>query len=173
MTQRGKLICEELKKSGVEYILWLPDSETHFMHDPIRNDCSLRVIQVCAEGEAVAICAGLYMGRKRGVVLIENSGAFDSGNILKWVARLQFPVVVLLGCLGYQNLEVTPEGKKTKAGQRDITEPFLEALRIPYDLVGSDGDVGKISAAFSRAERESRPVALIVTTADGYLPGGG
>jgi hypothetical protein len=91
---------------------------------------------------------------------------------LKWVARLQFPIVVLLGCLGYRDLEATPEGKMKK-GQRDITDPFLEALRIPYELLGSDEDVGKISEAFSRAERESKPVALIVTTADGFLPGGG
>jgi sulfopyruvate decarboxylase TPP-binding subunit len=68
MTRRGELICDELKKNGVECILWLPDSETHFMHDPIRNDPSLRVIQVCHEGEAIAIAAGMYMGRKRGVV---------------------------------------------------------------------------------------------------------
>ena len=58
-------------------------------------------------------------------------------------------------------------------GYRDITEPFLEGLGIPYELVGSDEDVGKISDAFSRAERDSKPVALLVTTADGYLPGGG
>lgn len=172
MTRRGELICDELKKNGVECILWLPDSETHFMHDPIRNDPSLRVIQVCHEGEAIAIAAGMHMGRKRGVVLIENSGAFDSGNILKWVSRLQFPIVVLLGCLGYRDLEDTPEGKMKK-GQRDITEPFLGSLRIPYELLSSDEDVVKISEAFSRAERESRPVALLVTTADGFLPGGG
>jgi phosphonopyruvate decarboxylase len=171
MTQRGHLICDELKRNGVEYIAWVPDSETHFMHDSMLNDPSLRVIQVCAEGEAIAICAGMHLGGKQGVVLIENQGAFDSGNVLKWAVGLHFPLVLLIGYLGYRNLENTPAGKM-KRGEREITEPFLEALGIPYELVNSDQDVGKISEAFSRAERDSKPVALLLTSADDFVPGG-
>jgi sulfopyruvate decarboxylase TPP-binding subunit len=171
MTQRGQLICDELKRNRVEYIAWVPDSETHFMHDSMLNDPALQVIQVCAEGEAVAICAGMHLGGKRGVVLIENQGAFDSGNVLKWAVGLQFPLVLLIGYLGYGNLEITPAGKKRR-GQREVTEPFLEALGIPYELVTSDRDVGKVSEAFSRAERDSKPVALLLTSADDFAPGG-
>ena len=97
MTQRGHLICGELKRNGVEYIAWVPDSETHFMHGSMLNDPSLRVIQVCAEGEAVAVCAGMHMGGKRGVVLIENQGAFDSGKVLKWAVGFHFSLVLLMG----------------------------------------------------------------------------
>lgn len=171
MTNRGQLICDELKKNGVEYIAWVPDSETHFMHESMLNDPSLRVLKVCAEGEAVGICVGMHMGGKRGVVLIENQGAFDSGNVLKWAIDLQFPLVLLIGYLGYRNLVATPEGKMRR-GQRQITEPFLQALGIPYELVDSDQDVPKISAAFSRAQRESKPVALLLTSADDFVPGG-
>ena len=171
MTQRGHLICGELKRNGVEYIAWVPDSETHFMHGSMLNDPSLRVIQVCAEGEAVAICAGMHMGGKKGVVLIENQGAFDSGNVLKWAVGLHFPLVLLIGYLGYRNLKNTPV-EKVKTGEREITEAFLEALGIPYELLNSDQDVVKISEAFSRAERDSKPVALLLTSADDFVPGG-
>ena len=169
MTQRGQLICDQLKKNGVEYVVWIPDSETHFMHDSMLNDPSLRIIQVCAEGEAVGICAGMHMGGKRGVVFIENNGAFDSGNALKWAVNLKFPLVLLIGYLGYRNLEATPGGKMRR-GQRDITEPFLEALGIPYELVDSDEKVGKITDAISRASRESKPVALLLASADDFVP---
>jgi sulfopyruvate decarboxylase TPP-binding subunit len=174
MTRRGYLICDELKRNGVEYIAWVPDSETHFMHESMLNDRSLRVIQVCAEGEAIAICAGVHLGGKRGVALIENQGAFDSGNVLKWAVNLSFPLVLLignLGYLGYQNPENTPAGKKKK-GEGEITEAFLEALGIPHELVNSDQDAGKISEAFSRAERDSKPIALLLTSADDFVPGG-
>lgn len=171
MTRRGQLICDELKKNGVDYVVWIPDSETHFMHDSMLNDPSLRIIQVCAEGEAVGICAGMHMGGKRGVVFIENNGAFDSGNALKWAVNLKFPLVLLIGYLGYRNLEATPGGKMRR-GQRDITEPFLEALGIPYELVDSDKKVGKITDAISRASRESKPVALLLASADDFVPGG-
>ena len=171
MTQRGQLICDELKRNGVEYVVWVPDSETHFMHDSMLNDPSLRIVQVCAEGEAVGICAGMHMGGKRGVVLIENAGAFDSGNALKWTVGLRFPLVLLIGYLGYRNLETTPGGKM-RGGHRDITEPFLEALDIPYELVDSDDKVAKISDAFSLARRESKPVAVLLASADDFVPGG-
>ena len=171
MTQRGQLICDELKKNGVDYIVWVPDSETHFMHDSMLNNPSFRIIQVCAEGEAVGICAGMHMGGKRGVLLIENAGAFDSGNVLKWATNLKFPLVLLIGYLGYRHLDTTSDGKMRK-GQRDITEPFLEALGIPCEVVDSDEKVGEISEAFSRATRESKPVALLLTSADDFPPGG-
>ena len=171
MTRRGQLICDELKRNGVEYVVWVPDSETHFMHNSMLNDPLLRVIQVCAEGEAIGMCAGIHMGGKRGVVLMENHGAFDSGNALKWADDLKFPLVLLIGYLGYRNLEATSEGKM-KRGQREVTEPFLEALGIPYELVDSDDKVAKISDAFSRARRESKPVAVLLASADDFVPGG-
>lgn len=171
MTKRGQLICDELRKSGVEYITWVPDSETHFIHEAMLGHPSLRVIQVCSEGEAIAICIGLHMGGKRGVALMENQGAFDSGNILRWAGGYHFPIVLLIGYLGYRYVETTAEGKMRK-GQREITEPFLEALNIPYELVRSDEDVGNVSEAISRAQRESRPVAVLLTSADDFVPGG-
>ena len=171
MTRRGQLICDELKKSGIEYITWVPDSETHFIHDAMLNEPSLRVIQVCSEGEAIAICVGMHMGGKRGVALMENQGAFDSGNILRWAVGYQFPLVLLIGYLGYRHVETTPGGKMRR-GQREITEPFLKALGIPYELVSSDEDVGKISDAVCRAERDLRPVAVLLTSADDFVPGG-
>jgi len=170
MTTRGQLICEELKKNGVKYVAWVPDSETHFMHDAMLGDPSLRIIQVCAEGEAIGVCAGMHMGGTRGVVLIENQGAFDSGNVLKWAVGLGFPLVLLIGYLGYRSLEDGPDGKMRR-GQRDVTEPFLRALGIPYGIIDSDTDVPKITEALCRAERDSRPVALLLTSADGFAPG--
>lgn len=171
MTNRGWLICEALRKSGIEYIAWVPDSETHFMHDAMLGGSAPRVIQVCSEGEGIALCVGLHMGGKRGVALMENQGAFDSGNILRWAAGYRFPLVLLIGYLGYRLIEDTPAGKMRK-GQREITEPFLKALDIPYELVSSDHEVDRISAAISRAERESRPVAVLLISADDFVPGG-
>lgn len=172
---RGKLICEELKNNNVEYIAWLPDSESHFIHDSMLNDSALKVIKVCAEGEAIAICAGLHLGGTRGVVLIENQGLYDSGNALKWIVDSQFPLVLMIGYLGYRNLEDSPRGKIWNnvwwSGIRDLTEPSLQTYDISYDLLDSDNDVAKISEAFAEAERTSRPVALLLTSADNYIPG--
>lgn len=68
------MICDELKKSGVEYIAWVPDSETHFIHEAMLGDPSLRVVQVCSEGEGIALCIGLHMG----AILSEEGPTFVS-----------------------------------------------------------------------------------------------
>ena len=175
MMDRGKLICDELKRNRVEHIAWLPDSETHFMHDAMLNDPALNIIQVCAEGEAIAICAGLHMGGKRGAVLIENQGLYDSGNALKWAVDSQFPLVLMVSYLGYRFLEDGPRGKMWNnvwwSSIRDLTEPFLQAFEVSCHLVNSDEDVSRVSDAFAEAERTSRPVVLLLTSADQYVAG--
>jgi hypothetical protein len=44
-----------------------------------------------------------------------------------------------------------------------VTEPTLKAWGVPFDFLESDADLPKISEAFSRAQKESWPVALLVT----------
>lgn len=96
MADRGQLICEQLKLCGVEYIIWLPDSESFFMHEAMLNDPDLRIIQCCSEGEAISILAGLHLGGKRAIVLIENNGLFEAGNALRWVSDSRFPLVLMV-----------------------------------------------------------------------------
>ena len=43
-----------------------------------------------------------------------------------------------------------------------LTEPTLHAWGLDYYLVESDADVGRITEAYQQAQRESRPVAVLV-----------
>lgn len=44
-----------------------------------------------------------------------------------------------------------------------VTEATLRAWGVPFDFLRSDADLPKISKAFSQAQTESRPVALLIT----------
>ena len=44
-----------------------------------------------------------------------------------------------------------------------VTEPTLDAWRVPYELYRSDDDQPRIAHAAARAEAESRPAALLLT----------
>ena len=107
---RGKAICEELKKAGIRHLVWVPDSETHFMNEAIIHEPEINVVKVCREGETMAICAGLYMGGAMGALLVENQGMFECGNVLKWAIGLNIPMVMLIGYFGFYNLKRTPQG---------------------------------------------------------------
>ncbi|MAG33681.1 MAG: hypothetical protein CL908_22615 [Deltaproteobacteria bacterium] len=175
MADRGRLIVDELKRCGVEYIVWLPDSETRFINAAMESDPAIHVIQCCSEGEALAIVAGLHMGGKGAVVLIENNGLFDSGNALRWVADSEFPLVLLVGFISYHHMTETPEGRIWSddywPGVRDLTEPFIKAFDLPYHLIDSDEDTKLIGEAFVQAKSRSGPVVILLTSADGYVAG--
>src|SRR4051794_26591545 len=108
------MVLGELKRNGVEHVCWLPDSETHFLHDAFVADPDIAIVQVCAEGEALAIAAGLNVGGSGATVLIEDQGLFDAGNALKWLKTLDTPIVLLIGYLFYRTL-----------GRNGYLEPFL------------------------------------------------
>ncbi|MDO8672694.1 MAG: thiamine pyrophosphate-binding protein [Dehalococcoidia bacterium] len=161
---RGRAICQELKRAGIHHLVWLPDSETHFMHEAMLTDPEIDVIQVCREGEAVAVCAGLHLGGKRGALLVENQGIFETGNVLKWAISLDIPMLLLVGYLFYRfQKDSTPKGGHT--------ESFLSAFGINYSMIDADDDVKRISSACEEAWNTRRPVALLLTSADEFVPG--
>ena len=46
-----------------------------------------------------------------------------------------------------------------------VTEPTLDAWRVPYELYRSDLDISQVHRAFAQANELSRPVALLLTQA--------
>lgn len=175
MPDRGQLIVEQLRSCGVEFLVWLPDSESRFMHDAMHAEPGLQIIQCCSEGEALSIVAGLHLGGKRAVVLIENNGLFDAGNALRWICDSRFPLVLIVGYLSYRFLSETPAGRIWNddywPGVRDLTEPFIDAFEVPHQMLASDDDTKRIPEAFAEAERRQGPVILLVTSADEYVAG--
>ncbi len=126
-------MCDELVKNGVRWVAWLPDSESEFMHRAMAKSPELSVIKVCSEGEAICITLGLYMGGKRGTILIENLGLFDAGNALRFAVENEFPLVFLVGYLMHRFLSDGPDGEKVwknpgRPDRRDMTEPFIQTF---------------------------------------------
>jgi sulfopyruvate decarboxylase subunit alpha len=167
---RAVAIWAELKRHGVTHVVWVPDSETHFMHAALVQDPDITVVQVCREGETIGVCAGLYLGGVRAALLVENQGLYDSGNVLKWAKNLGFPIVMLVGFLFFHKMQRTERGL-VAGGVPDFTEPFLDAFGIEHHLVDSDESVKLVAVACERAEEVGQPVAVLLAKADDYESG--
>ncbi len=126
------------------------------------------------EGEAFALAAGLWMGGRNPLVLIQNTGLLESGDSLRGtLLRMRIPVVCLVTYRGYAKLarwgSPAPEPTAEILGRPDLdsvavmTEPTLRAWGVPFDFLHTDDDVAKISAAFAQAQQRSAPVAVLVT----------
>ena len=150
-------IIEQFKKNGVTHVILLPDSETNFMYELMTREEELKIVPVCREGESIAIAAGVWVGGKKPVVLIQNTGMFEAGDSIRGLAiDIEFPLVMMIGYRGWTRHGIT------KDSAARFTEPILHAYGINYYLVESNDDVDRISVAFEEAERTRRPVACLL-----------
>ncbi|MDP6664553.1 MAG: thiamine pyrophosphate-binding protein [SAR202 cluster bacterium] len=150
-------IIDQLKKNDVTHVVWLPDSETNFMYERMAAEQNIALVSVCREGESMAVAAGLWIGGKKPVVLIQNTGMFESGDSIRGLGLdIGFPMVMMIGYRGWTRHGVTSDSAAR------FTEPILDAWGINYYLVETDSDVDRISIAFDEAERTQSPVACLM-----------
>ena len=150
-------VIDELHKNEVTHVVWLPDTETNYLYDQIVADPQLQMVPVCREGECIPIAAGLWVGGKRPVVLIQNTGLFESGDSVRGLSLdTNFPLVMIVGYRGW-----TRDGVMRDSAGR-FTEPILNAWGINYYLIEADDDAERISAAFEEARRTERPVSCLI-----------
>ena len=149
-------ILDQLHKNGVTHVVWLPDSETTFMYQALTADPEIELVPVTREGESIAVALGLWIGGKKPVVLIQNTGLFESGDSVRGLALdMNFPIVLMIGYRGWTRHGVTNDSAAR------YTEPILNAWGIEYYLVESDEDIERISMCFEQVEKTQRPVACL------------
>lgn len=150
-------VLEQIKKNGATHVVWLPDSETNWLYMLMKEEPTLDLIPVSREGAAFSTAAGLSVGGKKPIILIQNTGLMESGDSLRgWGLGMNIPVVVMVGYRGYTRHGAIQDTAAT------YTERFLNAFGIDYYLVEGDQDADRITIAFDEAKRTQRPVAVLV-----------
>ena len=91
-------VVATIESLGVTHVVWLPDSAIGPWEGTLLKSRQLRLVPVCREGEAWTIAAGLYLGGQRPLVVIQNTGLFESGDALRNVLfDLGLPLFALIG----------------------------------------------------------------------------
>ena len=98
----GRDILEAIKASGIEIVVSLPDITTsEGLLRPLARDPGLRHVRVCKEDEGIAICAGLSFCGRRGLLMMQSTGMYDSVNAIRAVAvEYGLPICMLVGLQG-------------------------------------------------------------------------
>jgi sulfopyruvate decarboxylase TPP-binding subunit len=157
----GGDIIREIKASGIEFVISVPDITTsEGLLKPLAADSAPRLIRICKEDEGVGICAGLAHTGKRALLLIQQTGMLDSINAIRGVAvEYALPICMMVGLLEKEP-EVRPRDSK-RYGVR-IVEPILDAMGVTYHEIEDDADIVKIRPAIDEAYRASKPVVLLI-----------
>jgi phosphonopyruvate decarboxylase len=151
-------IVAELKKCGFDYVVTVPDDDSRRLYRLIEGRPEFKLVSACREGEVIAIAAGLMLGGKSPVVLIQNTGFYESGDSLRGLAiDLKLPMLLLISCRGW------------KSGNTPMTDsasiylrPALDAWGIRHHLVEDDRHIDRISLALDEAKKVQKPVAILL-----------
>lgn len=164
-------IFEYLIGHGVTHGVGLPDSVTAPLISRFESHAETRWIPVTREGEAFAIAAGLWVGGRTAVVVIQNTGLLESGDSLRGVAmRMGVPLLCLVtyrGVAGALASGWTPGAPLDRASlvRPDVdstallTEPTLDAWSVPHATYHSVADLERM---WTLAQREERPVVVLL-----------
>ena len=155
----GPSLVVALKGCGVSDVVWIPDSELGRWDPALRADPDLRLIRVCREGEAFAVAAGLLLGGRKPIVLIQCTGLFEAGDSLRnFVHDLKLPLFFLVGVRSWF---AHNKGMGTDTCPL-FTEPILRAWQIPYLLLGGDSTAEDVANAYRQALAEKRAGAVLL-----------
>lgn len=159
----ASILVRALEAWGATHVIWLPSTETQHLHQAL-DGSRLTTVPVCREGEAIPIAAGLYTAGKKPVVVIQNTGFFESGDSVRGLALLLgIPLPMVIAYRGYRrNAPMTDTAAI-------YIEPILRTWGIRYHLA-APAEEGLIRAALQEAWDISGPVAVLLPEPEGAQP---
>lgn len=153
----GEQVAELLHRLGFSHVVTVPDSTLGQWEAAIERR-GLRLIRVCREGEAWAIAAGLFLGGKRPLVMIQCTGLFESGDALRNVLHdWQLPIPSIIGYRSYLNQSFLP-GDTCLV----FTEPILRAWQIDYRLITRPEQLDELAAHLAAVVAAGKPGAVLI-----------
>jgi sulfopyruvate decarboxylase TPP-binding subunit len=155
----GESLKDILVDCGVTHVVWIPDSSTGAWDAALSSANALTLIRVCREGEAVAVAAGLLLGGKKPVVIIQCTGLFEAGDSLRnFVHDFGLPIFVLVGLRNYYAYR---QGRSRDSAPR-FAESIVQAWQIPYIILEDTSLKDDLAAIYTRSVKEKRPQVVFL-----------
>ena len=153
----GEQVAALLDRCGITHVVTVPDSTLGQWEAAIERR-GLNLIRVCREGEAWAVAAGLFLGGKRPLVMIQCTGLFESGDALRNVLHdWQLPIPSIIGYRSYLNQSTLP-GDTCLV----FTEPILRTWQIDYRLITRAEQLTEMAEHLEAGIAAGKPNALLI-----------
>jgi phosphonopyruvate decarboxylase len=138
----GKELYQALRDIfEINYVTGLPCGELReFIATASKEDSESLHLQASNEREAVGIAAGSWLGNKKPVIYMQNSGLFESSNDLgSLLIASKIPTIFVVSWRGAPGENATQHFATGAA-----TKPLLEAFGIPYTDRASKNELAKL-----------------------------
>lgn len=152
------------QRHGIDWILTVPDFVQLSIHSRLaQGDTGIKVLTCANENQAVQTAAGLYVGGKRAVVMIQNQGFYNCMNAVRALGLdANIPLVFAIGQFGREFSNLGGDSRQSKRRMVSLLEPTLDAFSIPYFRAEHPNDAGAIDQAIESAYSRQQPAALLI-----------
>lgn len=152
---------EAARTHGYMHYTGVPCSFLTPFYNYVSNDPGLQLLTAANEGDAIATAAGLAIGGKHAVVMLQNSGLGNAINPLTSLTyTFRIPLLIIITHRGAPGLNDEPQHELMGR----ITGKMLDAMEIPWEAFPTSAD--GISPCLSRAKAymssAQRPYALLM-----------
>ena len=152
----GDEIVSILTELGVTHVIWIPDTSLGLWESALEASHDFDLLRVCREGEAWPLAAGLIVGGKKPLLMIQTTGFFESGDALRNIVfDLKLPVIAIVGARNWLNPESTDTAKT-------FAEPILKAWGIDYEIVARQDDKPKLASSLRHCLAENTPGIVLL-----------
>ena len=157
----GAQIEQTIASLGTTHVIWLPDTTLGQWEDALDASTSFELLRVCREGEAWPLAAGLYLGGKSPMVILQSTGLFESGDAMRNVLfDLKIPLFALIGYRSYLLADSPDTAKK-------FLEPFLDAWGLHYELISGVDDLPLLANHYRQCQSAGKPGACLIAEGRG------
>jgi sulfopyruvate decarboxylase subunit alpha len=148
-----------LKDLGISHVVTIPDGESRHLFDALNDDPEIEVISPTREGEGLAIAAGLWVGGRKPLVILQNTGLMEAGDALRGCGiGPSIPLLLLVGWRGYAGAMA---GRLPMDSAYPFTEPMLEAWKVPHWRLMTDDELPVLVEMDRVASATSKPAAVL------------
>jgi sulfopyruvate decarboxylase subunit alpha len=160
----GPAVAAALKECGVTHVIWIPDTHLGTWEQALLAEPSLRLVRVCREGEAIGVAAGLLLGGKKPIVLIQCTGFFEAGDALRNIIHdMKLPLFLIVGVRNYYAHEQGKTGDTCPV----FSEPIAQAWKLPHVVFTDHQGGADLVAAYRQAQAENRAGAILLAEGAG------
>jgi sulfopyruvate decarboxylase subunit alpha len=146
-----------LRAAEIDLVTTLPDVWLGPAVAAIEAAPDMTLVRVTREDEGVAICAGAFLGGRRGAVLAQSAGLLLSTNVLAaYALHHQIPLLLLIAHRGRHD-----DNQYYQSYKGIVSLPVVEALGLPCRVVDEPGDFAEIGQVGMQAYLARRPGVIL------------
>ncbi len=167
----AEAILDELRACGITHVVAVADFIQMSVHRLLDEGYlpGVRVLHTATEDEAVVIAAGLHLGGKVPVVMMQNQGLYACVNNLRAIGLdSRLPIFMMIGQFGRESANFGRDPNESARRVVRLLEPLLNTLEIPFLRLEGPEDIGNVRRAFELSRTQSWPAALLVGVPTGW-----